>query len=136
MVSVFQKLTKDEDLPVIIVSARRYRPRTERGDQNWIRRFARAGGTVIVSGDGRMRANLHEQAALSQAKMITFFFESKWCVANFYVKVAKFLNWWPRIIEIAGQSNPGDFWEIPYQWHWKEMKNVRPKTNTPKPKRS
>jgi hypothetical protein len=75
MVSIFEKLTKDEDLPVTIISARRYRPRSERGDQNWIKRFARAGGTVIISGDGRMRANLHEQSALVHAKMITFFRE-------------------------------------------------------------
>lgn len=81
-----------------------------------------------------MRANLHEQSALMHAKMITFFFESKWCVANFYVKAAMLLNWWPRIIEMAGQSNPGDFWEIPFEWHWKDMKNVRPKTDTPGPK--
>jgi hypothetical protein len=133
MVSIFQKLTKDDDLSVTIISARRYRPRSERGDQNWIRRFARAGGTVIISGDGRMRANLHEQSALMHAKMITFFFESKWCVANFYVKVAMLLNWWPRIMEVAGQSVPGDFWEIPFEWNWKDMKNVRPKTDVPGP---
>jgi hypothetical protein len=126
MVGIFQKLAKQEKLPVVIVSARRYRPRSERGDQNWIRRFAKAGGKVIISGDARMRSNLHEQAALTQAGMITFFFEYKWNTSNFYVKCAMLFNWWPRIIEVAGQSTPGDFWEVPHQWNWKDMRNVRP----------
>lgn len=129
MVSIFRSLAKDEHLPVTIVSARRYRPKSERGDQNWIRRFAKAGGKVIISGDARMRANLHEQTALMQSGMITFFFESKWNECNFYVKSAMLFNWWPRIVEVAGKSNPGDLWEIPHQWNWKDMKNVRPKTD-------
>jgi hypothetical protein len=129
MAGIFQKLAKEESLRVTIVSARRYRPRSERGDQNWIRRFAKAGGKVIISGDARMRSNLHEQAALMQAGMITFFFEYKWNESNFYVKCAMLFNWWPRIIEVAGQSSPGDFWEVPHQWNWKDMRNVRPQAD-------
>ncbi len=76
-----------------------------------------------------MRANLHEQAALLHTGMITFSFEGRWSKANFYVKVAMLRNWWPRIIEVARASQPGDFWEIPYRWDWKDMKNVRPKSD-------
>jgi hypothetical protein len=130
-VALFQMVAKDEGLDLVIVSARKYRPRSERGDQNWIRRFAKSGGQVIISGDGRMRAHLHEQAALSQARLITFFFEGRWSQDTFFVKTAMLLKWWPKIMEVAANSKPGDFWEIPYSWNWKDMRNVRPKTETP-----
>ncbi len=120
-------LAKDGDLPrVAIVSARKYRLIAERGDENWVIRFKKARGTVVVTGDAKIRGNLHEQAAFFQAGMITFFFDRRWNNLKLNSKSAMLMQWWPAIIAKAVSSKRGDFWEIPTEWNIKEMRDVRP----------
>jgi len=127
VVKMLSGLAKGDDSHrVVVVSARKYRPIDERGDENWIRRFARARGKVIVTGDGRIRKDLHEQAALFQAGMITFFFDAAWNGFTLNNKAAMLMTWWPAIIEKAKISKPGDSWEMPSNWTVKEMRFVRP----------
>ena len=116
----------DDSQRITVVSAKKYRPIAERGDENWVRRFARAHGNVVVTGDGRIRKNLHEQAAFFQAGMITFFFDTAWNNLPLYDKAAMLMTWWPAIIEKAKASKPGDSWEMPSHWTIKEMRFVRP----------
>jgi len=127
VVKMLSGLAKGEDSrEVIVVSAKKYRPIDEKGDENWVRRFARARGTVVVTGDGRIRKNLHEQAAFHQAGMITFFFDSAWNGFALNAKAAMLMVWWPAIVAKAKESNRGDSWEIPSTWNVKEMRFVRP----------
>jgi hypothetical protein len=127
LVQVFQELANKGLIPAVeLVSAGAYRPSSERGDEGWIPRFAADGGNIVISGDGRMRARRHEAIALSSAKLIVFFFEGSWGKKNIFVKTAMLLNWWPKIIETIGKSEPGQCWEIPFQWNWKEMRDVTP----------
>jgi hypothetical protein len=116
----------DDSKKLTVVTAKKYRPANERGDENWVKRFARARGTVVVTGDARIRGNLHEQAAFFQAGMVTFFFDSGWNNMPLNSRAAMLMIWWPAIIEKAHISQRGDFWEIPCSWNIKEMRFVRP----------
>ncbi len=127
MVKLLASLQRNEDSKnVKVVSSRRYRPSSERGDVHWVRRFAKAGGGVVVSGDNKIRANLHEQAAFLQAGMITFFFDARWNQMPLNSKSAMLMQWWPTIVTKIAESKPGDFWEIPCTWHITEMRHVSP----------
>lgn len=127
IVKMLQGMAKEDDSQgVTLVSAKKYRPIAERGDENWVRRFARARGSVVVTGDVRIRRDLHEQAAFFQAGMITFFFEGDWGQLPLHLRAAVLMKWWPAIIAKAKESNPGDFWEIPTSWQKSEMRFVRP----------
>ena len=127
VVKMLAGLAKEDDSKnTTIVSAKKYRPIDERGDENWVRRFARARGTVVVTGDMRIRKDLHEQAAFFQAGMITFFFDSAWNGFPLHTKAAMLMVWWPAIVAKAKESKRGDFWEIPSTWNVREMRFVRP----------
>jgi hypothetical protein len=127
IVKMLAGLAKEDDSQgVTLVNAKKYRPIDERGDGNWVRRFARARGSVVVTGDTKIRGNLHEQAAFFQAGMITFFFEGAWSQLPLHSKAAMLMVWWPAIVAKAKDSNPGDFWEIPFGWNVREMRFVRP----------
>lgn len=116
----------DDSQKITVVSARKYRAIDEHDDENWVRRFAKARGNVVVTGDARIRSNLHEQAAFFQADMITFFFDAAWNGFTLHNKAAMLMTWWPAIIEKARASRLGDSWEMPFNWTVKEMRFVRP----------
>lgn len=127
IVKMLSGLAKDGDSPKHqIVSAKLYRPIAERGDENWVRRFARARGNVVVTGDARIRGNLHEQAAFYRAGMITFFFDTDWHRLPMNERAAMLMVWWPAVLKKAEDSQPGDSWEIPCVMKVKEMRFVRP----------
>jgi hypothetical protein len=127
VVKMLSGLAKGDDSQrITVVSAKKYRAITEHNDENWVRRFARAHGNVVITGDARIRGNLHEQAAFFQADMITFFFDAAWNGYNLHNKAAMLMTWWPAIIEKAKTSRPGDSWEMPSHWTIKEMRFVRP----------
>lgn len=127
IVKMLTSLARENDSAKhIVVDAKRYRPIAERGDENWIRRFARARGHVVVTADTRIRANLHEQAAFYRAGMITFFFDAKWHRLPLNQRAAVLMLWWPLILEKAQESQPGDSWEIPARLSIKEMRCVTP----------
>jgi len=126
MVRVFESLAKHSDLlNCEIHTAKQYAQKPKEGDVPWIVRFKEAGGDVIISGDIRIRSNLHEQKALRDAGFIAFFFTSAWSQKNGFVKGAFLLNWWPKIREYMTSSKPGDLWEIPFTWGWTDLKSVK-----------
>lgn len=125
MVTVFQTLAKERGvLKAEIVLAKSYRPDGEIGDEHWTRRFADDGGHVIISGDTKMRARLHELAALVESGLVTYFFQRQWTGASFFTKSAMLMHWWPKVREHMGTAAKGTCWEIPYQWTWKDLENV------------
>jgi hypothetical protein len=107
-----------------VISARDYRPEGERGDENWIKRFASDGGQVIISGDVRMRVLAHERAALAEGGLITYFFQAEWNNMKFHTKVAMLVKWWPQIAEHMTSAELGTCWEIPFTWGGGEFRDV------------
>jgi hypothetical protein len=95
-----------------IVSAGDYRPVDERGDDNWIRRFAADGGNVIITGDTRIRARVHERAALAQTGLISYYFGRPWNTVKFEQKTEELIAKFPSIIAHAQRASPGTCWEI------------------------
>ncbi|MEA2951836.1 MAG: hypothetical protein QOJ96_1356 [Alphaproteobacteria bacterium] len=108
LVRVFQTFAKERQLKKqfgehVIESAADYTPK--RGDDDyqknndapWIRRFAKAGGKVIISGNTEMKNVPHERLALVQEGMIVIFFEGRWSQWRFFSKCALLLHWWPVI---------------------------------------
>lgn len=87
-----------------------------RNDAPWVKRFAAAGGEVIISGDKRMRSDPAERTALVQAKQVVFFFDPAWNNLEFCDKCAMLLHWWPTVLETAGAAPKPSFWRIPATW--------------------
>ena len=101
-----------------VVFARDYARREDKGgDQHWVRRFSSDSGSLIISGDKKMRSRPHERRALIDEGMVVFFFSPAWSVKNGYVKSAMLLNWWPKILEVAESAPRGSLWPIPFQKH-------------------
>ncbi|MFD0987994.1 PIN-like domain-containing protein [Methyloligella solikamskensis] len=124
LVEAFQAFADRQIIAHEIVHAKQYRPDGEKGDKNWIIRFAEDGGEVVISGDTQMRQKPHERLALSRAGLITIFFEPRWGRANCFVKAAMMLRWWPKIDEHIATASAGSCWEIPYLWNWKPLRDV------------
>lgn len=89
-----------------------HKPKT---DVPWIRRYAAAGGRIIVSGDVRMSSVPHERLALVEEGMIVVFFAPKWDNWQFCRKAALLLHWWPTILAHVRKSAPG-FFAVPCAW--------------------
>jgi hypothetical protein len=124
MFEAFRALAQSDGFRHEIVSAREYRPIDEKGDAGWVVRFATDDGRVVVSGDTAMRRNVMERLALARAGLITFFFEPRWGTKNGYVKAAMLMNWWPKIEDQLATAEPGQCWEIPFQWNWTSLRDV------------
>jgi hypothetical protein len=125
MTRIFVALSQtSEVLTAEIVSVSDYRPITERGDENWLRRFAADGGQIIISGDTRMRARPHELLALSQSGLISYFFERKWSGRNFFTKAAMLMHWWPEVRKQMDTAEKGSCWEIPFPWTYRSLETV------------
>jgi hypothetical protein len=111
MVKVFQTFANERQLKrkigaFEITSATQYTPKPadddylKKNDVPWIKRFATAGGRVIISGDTEMRYVPHERLALIQAGMLVFFFDGKWSQWDFFSKVL------PTNSPLAGHRQP------------------------------
>jgi hypothetical protein len=109
-----QHFNENVELPADceIVSSRDYRPINERGDENWIRRFAADGGSVIITGDGRIRARVHERAALAQTNLISYFFGRPWNTVKLQQKADELIAKFPAILEHARTAPAGSCWEV------------------------
>lgn len=129
IVRVLQNLV-DEGLieGVEICSAKDYAPANwtpemgEKSDVPWLRRFAKDGGQVVITGDKRMRTKPHERLALGG--FVAFMFHPRWNHLDALERSAVLMHWWNRIVETAQQSKPGSFWEIPYSWSAGELVDV------------
>jgi len=114
-------------LRVELVSARNYSGNVKAAsDIPWLEKFAKDGGTVVVSGDMRMRGKLHEQRALRDAGFVVFFPARQWNNFNVHNRAAFLIRWWPFILKQAKSSTAGRFYEIPISWTSTEMKEVTP----------
>lgn len=113
-------------LQVKIYEARRYAVPKAVSDVPWLVKFARAGGKVVVSGDGKMRGKLHEQKALSDAGFIVFFLGRQWNNMRGHDKCAMIIRWWPFILKQMHAATPGQFFEIPMTWNPCGFKVVTP----------
>ncbi len=82
-------------------------------DGPWIRRFAQAGGKIIITGDTEMISVPHERLALLQEKMIVIFFASKWSNWKFHKKCALLMFWWPEIVQTVKKADEATFWRVP-----------------------
>jgi hypothetical protein len=127
LVRVFEIFVEERSLKkriggVAIESAKNYAPAPgdpdySRGsDVPWIRRYSRAGGKVIISGDTRMKSLPHERLALMEEGMIVVFFSSKWSGWKFPKKCALLLVWWPVVVETVRTAQPGSFFRVPTSW--------------------
>jgi|SRR3954451_4146876 len=134
MVKVFQTFATDKQLlklsaDLIIEKAQKYYPAAHdpdylrRNDAPWIKRFAEAGGKVVISGNTDMKARPHERKALVETGMVVIFFESSWNQWDFFRKCSLLLHWWPMIVRQLKTAKPSSFWHVPAVW---------PKTNSAK----
>jgi hypothetical protein len=121
-----------------IESAKDYTPNVDdpdyvkNNDVPWIKRFAKAGGKVIVSGNTKMKYVPHERLALIDAGMIVFFFDGQWNNWTFFRKCSLLIHWWPEIAKKVKRVKPPCFWHIPLSWH--ERSKLR-KSSTDDPKK-
>src|SRR5262249_33772045 len=99
-----------------IVPSRDYHRSDENGDENWIRRFERDGGKVIITGDTRIRTRPHERAALAETGVITFVFGPPWNAKKFHDKTSLLINSRPDIVQRSKTARAGSCWEIPYDF--------------------
>jgi hypothetical protein len=127
MVRVFQLFQKEKQLQVLsrgleVVKAKDFTPSREdpdyirKNDAPWIRRFGKAGGKIIVSGDTNMKNVPQERLALVEEKMIVFFFDSQWSKWPFSKKCSLLLRWWPDIVAKAKKARAPKFYHIPSTW--------------------
>ncbi|MGD1035771.1 MAG: hypothetical protein ABR878_00960 [Roseiarcus sp.] len=86
-------------------------------DSPWIKRFYKAGGRVIISGNTEMRSVPHERLALIECGMLVIFFETKWNSWGFFDKCGHFLHWWPKIAGKVRTGKKGTFWAVPSNWN-------------------
>lgn len=127
LVKVFKTLASEGDiLSAEILSAREYSVPRAPSDVPWLEKFAEDGGKVVISGDKRMRSNLHERKALADKGFITFFFASHWNNEGPFNKSAMLLRWWPQIQETLRSAKPGQCFEMPYQWTGGKLREVTP----------
>jgi hypothetical protein len=118
-----------------ICSARDYSVPNSDSDVPWLQRFAEDGGTVVVSGDAKMRGKLHEQRALSDAGFVVFFMSAAWNRMPLHEKAAMLVRWWPIILEKISTASSGQFFQLPHNWTGTEMREVTPPRRLLKPKK-
>lgn len=143
MVKVFQTFANERQLKrkigaFEIASAVQYTPKPgdddylKKNDVPWIKRFAAAGGRVIISGDTEMRHVPHERLALIQAGMLVFFFDGKWSQWNFFRKCSLLIHHWPAMADRIKRGKAPAFWHVPLSWN--EKAKLR-KVSTDDPKK-
>lgn len=140
MVKVFQNFASDRQLlklttSLTIEKASQYYPNPQdpdylrRNDAPWIRRFSKAGGRVVISGNTRMKTKPHERLALVEEGMVVIFFENQWNEWDFFHKCSLLLHWWPIIVRQIKTATPSSFWAVPSAWPAKGKGKLRSVSN-------
>jgi hypothetical protein len=144
MVRVFQTFANERQLKNLVLgefeveSAVDYTPKLgdsdyiKGSDVPWIKRFAAAGGKVIISGNTEMKNVQHERLALVQAGMIVFFFDGKWSQWKFFRKCSLLIHWWPEMAKKLKRAKPATFFHVPL--NWSERSKIR-KVSTDDPQK-
>ena len=136
MVKVFQTFATDKQLlklsaDLLLEKAQDYYPKPSdpdylrRSDAPWVRRFAKSGGKVVISGNTKMKANHHERLAFHEEGLVVIFFESSWNQWGYFHKCSLLLHWWPMLIKQINTAKPGSFWHIPAMWPKTESVKLR-----------
>jgi PIN like domain len=140
MVRVFETFATERQLKKLtgnfdIESAKQYTPKPHdddyvpNSDVPWIKRFAEAGGRIIISWNTNMRNVPHERLALIEYGMTVIFFESRWNNWGFFDKCALLMHWWPHIAEKVKRAPKGSFWYIPLNWTASDKGKLRKVSN-------
>jgi PIN like domain len=90
-----------------------YRPNN---DVPWLKRFADAGGNVVISGDTNMKSRAHERLALIEGGFVVIFFEPQWSNWKFWRKCALLIHWWPVIAAKIRRAKKASFYHVPCNW--------------------
>ena len=87
-------------------------------DVDWLAEFAERGGNCIVSGDERMRDRPAERAALQAAGIVAIFPPEGrfWTPLRLHGQAAFLIRWFPVIVELAQNSEPGEHFRLPTSW--------------------
>jgi hypothetical protein len=136
MVRVFQTFATDKQLlrlsaDLILEKAQTYYPKPDdpdylrRSDAPWVRRFAKSGGKIIISGNTRMKTNHHERKAFVEEGLVVVFFERSWNQWGYFHKCSLLLHWWPMLVKQIKAAKPGSFWHIPAMWPKTESARLR-----------
>ncbi|WP_028350242.1 hypothetical protein [Bradyrhizobium murdochi] len=140
LVKVFQEFASDRHLlklnaDLVLQSVKLYYPKPEdsdylrRNDAPWVKRFAAAGGKVVISGNTRMKIVPHERLALVEEGMVVIFFDGGWNNWNFFKKCSLLIHWWPTIVKQLKTANPSSFWHVPAVWPIKDGSKLRSVSN-------
>lgn len=109
-------LTDDRNDPIEIVRAKYYVEAPSKSDTPWVKKFAEEGGSIIITGDKKMRGRPHERKALLDLGMVVFFTPAFWNNLKFMDKASYLLRWWSPIIQCAKNSDPSQCWQLPSNW--------------------
>jgi hypothetical protein len=140
LVRVFETFTSERNSKriignFVIESAKKYTPSSTdsdyepKNDVPWIRRFYKAGGRIIISGNTEMLSKPHERLALIECGMLVIFFQEKWNNWGFFNKCAHLMHWWPLIAAKARRGKKGTFWYVPLNWAAQDKGKLRPVSN-------
>jgi len=85
-------------------------------DRDWIRQFAKEGGTAIVSGDHDILQHWPNLVAYTESGLISFFPPKPYQELKGYGRAAFLIRWWPAIVDKIKVSSCGDRWRLPMIW--------------------
>jgi len=97
-------------------------------DWEWLPKLAEDGSDwVIISGDVRISAGMHEAAAWLASGLTAFFLASGWGNLNFWDQTISLLKWWPHIVKQAQKTPAGAGYIVPVKMpaHGAEFKTLR-----------
>lgn len=95
---------------VTVVGAKNYAEPPAKSDIPWLKKFKDDGGEVIVTADKRMRANLHERAAIQELGLVCFFVPPQWPKWKLMRQSGYLILWWEVIVDVARKSSKGECW--------------------------
>ena len=84
-------------------------------DVIWVKRFADAGGKVILSADAAMTTRPHEVIAINEAGLRLVLLDQKWVRSPKHIQIAHLFFWWPRI-ESTLLTTKHKLVKIPWGW--------------------
>lgn len=97
-------------------SRKRY-PDRDPGDRVWLGELGAEGNWIVITGDERIRKNPGERHVWRQAGLTTFFLQDAWQNTPGEEQAWRMLRWLPRMIDAAGNHDPGTGLSLPLKWH-------------------
>jgi len=91
-------------------------------DDIWVKKFAKAGGEVVLGADGMMLRRPTEVVAICDTAMRLIVLPHQWANAPRHLQVSHVLYWWPHIEAVLAASRPRQCFKVP--WGWGETKGA------------